>query len=123
LKPESEVDQIIEVRPEQCGTLWLGEDVEPERNQVTDVLRSTPVVTEYRRYRLWCVGCGASTQAAWPARMPPGSFGPRVQATVGYLTGRIGASQREVEEILATVCQTEGSGGSIRAWEQAVSAA
>src|SRR6266851_5328057 len=126
LKPESEVDQIIDVRPEhcgQCGTLLLGEDAEPERHQVTELPRITPVVTEYRRHRLSCVACGASTQAPWPATMPPGSFGPRVQATVGYLTGRIGASQREVQEILAAVCQTEVSVGSVGALEQAVSAA
>jgi hypothetical protein len=55
--------------------------------------------------------------------MPVGSFGPRVQATVGYLTGRIGASQREVQEILVTLCQTEVSVGSIAALEHAVSAA
>ena len=50
LKAESEVDQIIDVRPEQCGqcgTLLLGEDPEPERHQVTELPRSTPVVTEY----------------------------------------------------------------------------
>ena len=116
LKPESEVDQIIDVRPEhcgQCGTLLLGEDAEPERHQVTELSRITPVVTEYRRHCLWCVACGARTQAAWPATMPTGSFGPRVQATVGYLTGRIGASQREVQDILATLCQTDVSVGSI----------
>jgi transposase len=126
LKPESEVDQIIDVRPEQCGqcgTLLLGDDCEPERHQVTELPRITPVVTEYRRHRLCCVACGASTQAPWPATMPTGSFGPRVQATVGYLTGRIGASQREVQDILATVCQTEVSVGSVGALEQAVSAA
>jgi hypothetical protein len=55
--------------------------------------------------------------------MPQGSFGPRVQATVGYLTGRIGASQREVQEILATLCQTDVSVGSIATLEQAVSVA
>ena len=126
LKPESEVDHIIEVRPEscgQCGTLLLGEDPEPERHQVTELPRITPIVTEYRRHRLCCVACGASTQAAWPATMPTGSFGPRVQATVGYLTGRIGASQREVQDILATLCQTDVSVGSMGALEQAVSAA
>lgn len=126
LKPESEVDHRIEVRPEsceQCGTLLLGEDPEPERHQVTELPRITPIVTEYRRHRLCCVACGASTQAAWPATMPTGSFGPRVQATVGYLTGRIGASQREVQDILATVCQTEVSVGGVGALEQAVSAA
>ena len=126
LKPESAVDHIIDVRPErcgQCGTLLLGEDADPERHQVTDFPRITPVVTEYRRHGLWCVACGAHTQASWPATMPEGSFGPRVQATVGYLTGRIGASHREVQEILATLCQTEVSVGSITALEQAVSRA
>src|SRR5689334_13605330 len=52
--------------------------------------------------------------------MPEGRFGPRVQATVGYVTGRIGASHREVQEILATLCQTEVSVGSITALAQAV---
>jgi len=114
------------VRPEsgeQCGTVLVGEDPEPERQQVTELPRIKPIVTEYRRQRRHCVACGASTQAPWPATMPPGSFGPRVQATVGYLTGRIGASQREVQDILATLCQTDGSGGSIGALAQAVRAA
>src|SRR5215831_788871 len=126
LKPESEVDQIIDVRPEQCGqcgTLLLGDDAGPERHQVTDIPRITPVVTEYRHHCLWCLACGARTQATWPATMPAGSFGPRVQATVGYLTGRIGASQREVQDILATLWQTDVSVGSIGLLEQAMSAA
>jgi len=126
LKPESEVDLIIEVRPEscgQCGTVLLGEDVAPERHQVTELPRIAPIVTEYRRHCLWCVACGACTQAEWPATMPRGSFGPRVQATVGYLTGRSGVSQREVQDILATRYQTEVSVGGIGALEQAVSAA
>jgi len=126
LKPESEVDQIINVRPEkceQCGTLLLGEDMEPERHQVTELPRIAPVVTEYRRHCLWCVACGAPTQAPWPATMPPGSFGPRLQATVGYLTGRIGASQREVHEVVGALYQADVSVGSIGSLEQAVSAA
>ena len=107
------MDQVIDVRPEscgQCGTLLLGEDTEPERHQVMELPRVAPVVTGSRRHCLWCVACGARTQAPWPATMPTGSSGPRV-TTVGYLTGRIGASQREVQEILATLYQTEVSVG------------
>ena len=126
LKPESEVDRIVDVRPEhckQCGTLLLGEDPAPERHQVTELPRITPVVTEYRRHCLWCVACGERTQAAWPATMPLGSFGPRVQATVGYLMGRSGVSQREVQDLFATLYQIKVSVGGIGALEQAVSAA
>ncbi len=126
LKPESEVDQITDVRPVQCGqcgTLLLGEDAEPERHQVTELPQSTPVGTEYRRHCLWWVACGARTQASWPATMPRGSFGPRVQATGGYLTGRIGASQREGQDRLATLYQLEVSVGGIGGLEQAVSVA
>jgi len=126
LKPESEVDQIIDVRPEQCGqcgTLLLGEDAEPERHQVTEIPRLTPVVTEYRRHCLWCVACGAWTPAVWPTTMPTGSFGPRVHATVGYLTGRVGVSQREVHDIFMTLYQMEVSVGGVGTLEQAVSAA
>ncbi len=126
LKPVEEVDRVIEVRPEscaQCGTLLLGDDPTPERHQVTDLPRIEPIVTEYRRHTLGCGGCGATTQAAWPVAMPSGSFGPGLQATVGYLTGRMGASQREVHEVLAAVCHTEVSVGSIATLEQAVSTA
>src|SRR5713226_703978 len=123
LKPVDDVDRVIEVRPErwaQCGALLLGEDPDPERDQVTDLPRIEPFVTEYRRHTLGCMACGATTQAAWPAAMPKGSFGLGLQATVGYLTGRMGASQREVHEVLAAVCHTEVSVGSIATLEQAV---
>ena len=55
--------------------------------------------------------------------MPTGSFGPRLQATTGFLTGRMGASQREVHEILGTLFAPEVSVGSIATLEQAVSGA
>jgi transposase len=55
--------------------------------------------------------------------MPTSRFGSQLQATVGYLTGRVGMSQREVQEVLAVVFHTEVSLGSIAALEQAVSVA
>jgi len=41
----------------------------------------------------------------------------------GYVTGQLGASQREVQDILAPLYQTEVSVGGIGALEQAVRAA
>jgi transposase len=104
LKPESEVEQLLEVRPahcERCGTLWLGEEAEPERHQVTEVPGIAPLGTEYRRPCLGGVAGGARAQAPGPAALPAGSVGPRRQATVGYLPGRLGARQRGGPELFA----------------------
>ncbi|MBF8286153.1 MAG: zf-IS66 protein [Anaerolineales bacterium] len=126
LKPFAQVDHVVVARPIQCvacGALLLGEDAQPVRHQVTELPRIEPEVTEYQRHTVTCLACGAHTQAPWPAAMPAGSFGPRAQATVGYVTGRMGVSQRDVEEMLETVFHTDLSLGSIPALEQDVSAA
>jgi transposase len=121
-----QVQRVIDLKPtacDQCGALLMGEDVQPVRRQVTELPRVEPEVTEYRQHTLTCLACGAQTPAEFPAEMPSGSFGPRVQATVGYLTGRIGVSQRDVEEVMQTVFHTDISLGSIPAQEDQVSAA
>jgi transposase len=126
LQPESEVDQIIDLRPEccrQCGGLLLGDDPAPARRQVSEIPRCLPQVTEYRRHTLTCVTCGFLNRAEWPEEMPKGSFGPRAQALVAFLTGRIGASQRDVVEVLQTVYGLKISLGSIPAIQKQVSAA
>ncbi len=106
-----------------CGALLLGEDPHPVRHQVTELPRLEPEVIEYQQHTLTCLACGAHTRASWPTEMPTGSFGPRTQATVGYFTGRLGVSQRDVAEMLETVFHTDLGLGSIPALEQAVSAA
>lgn len=124
--PPDRVDRVVEVRPEACagcGGLLLGVAAEPERHQVTELPVVQPVVTEYRRHALTCPACGTTTTPPWPAEMAPGAFGPRVAATVGYLTGRLGMSQRDTAEALETLFGTVVSLGSIPALAQTVSAA
>jgi len=126
LIPVEQVQHLIDLKPttcDHCGALLLGEDTQPVRQQVTELPRVEPEVTEYRQHTLTCVACGAQTQAELPAGIPSGSFGPRLQALVSYLTGRIGVSQRDVAEILHTLFHTELSLGSIPAQEDQVSAA
>jgi len=126
LRPPEQVDRLVEVRPAacgHCGALLLGEDAQPTRHQVTDLPVVRPEVVEYRCHTLSCLACGHPTTGAWPADMPAGAFGPRVPATVGYLTGRLGLSQREAAEALETLYHTPVSVGSIAALEQTVSAA
>jgi transposase len=97
LKSPEEVTRIVDIKPvccEGCGALLLGEDAHPARHQVTELPRVEPEVVEYRQHTLTCLACGMPTTPDWPVEMPSGSFGPRVQATVGYLTGRMGVRQR-----------------------------
>lgn len=126
LKPVEEVKRIVDVRPiccSNCGALLLGSDPSPERHQVVEIPRIEPEVTEYRRHALRCLCCGKVNEEEWPAEMPVGAFGPRLAGTVGYLTGRMGISQRDVEEMTETLLHTDISLGSVSGLTQQVSEA
>ena len=120
------VDRIVDVKPEvcaHCGAGLDGDDPDPARHQVAELPRVVVEVTDYRRHTLTCGACGERTSAPWPEEMPCGSFGPRVQATVAYLTGRQGVSQRDAQEMLGVLFHLDLSLGSITALERQVSAA
>ena len=126
LKPSSAVDRIVVSKPtacEGCGALLLGEDPEPQRHQVSELPRIEPEVTEYQLHKLTCLACGKVNCEGWPEEMPSGSFGPRTQATIGYLSGRMGISRRDSEELLGTMFHLDIALGSIPAQEQRVSQA
>jgi transposase len=55
--------------------------------------------------------------------MPAGSFGPRLQGLVGYLSGRFSVSRRDVQEIMVSIFQVEISLGSVSAQEAKLSTA
>lgn len=80
-------------------------------------------VTEYQRHSLTCTLCGAVNKAEWPEEMPPGAFGPRALAIIGYLTGRLGASHRDVVEAMNELYGLDLSMGSVSAIERQVSQA
>ena len=126
LKPVEEVDQVVELKPvscKQCGLRLGGEDEHPKRHQVWEVPRVEVEVTEYRRHSLTCLSCGTLTQAEWPAQMPRGAFGPRAQAIIGYLTGRLSASHRDVVEAMKVLYGLEVGTGSVAAMQRQVSEA
>ena len=126
LKGPEQVTRIVVSKPvvcEGCGALLLGEDPHPRRHQVTELPKVEPIVIEYQLHSLTCCACGAYNQAKWPADMPKGSFGERLQATVSYFGGRFGLSKRDIEEALETIYQVEISLGSIPAQERRVSQA
>jgi transposase len=126
LKPPEEVSRFVISRPTacgDCGALLLGTDAQPSRRQVTELPRIEPEVVEYQVHCLRCLACGQESRGEWPAEMPAGSFGPRLQATTGYLSGRFGVSRRDTQEMLATLFQVEMGLGSVPAQEQRLSQA
>ena len=126
LVPAEEVDHIIDLKPAtctRCGQRLRGSDAQPERHQVAEVPPVRVEVTEYRRHSLCCSACGAVTQAPWPAGVARTSFGPRAQAVVRYLTGRLGASHRDVVEAMAVLYGLRLATGSISSIQRLVSRA
>lgn len=126
LKPAAEVDRVIDLRPERCrscGRRLKGNDLQPARHQVTEVPPERAEVTEYRRHTLCCATCGTKTEAEWSEAVPAGSFGARLQATVAYLTGRLGLSHRDTTEALSVLHGAEVSLGSVSAMQHQVSQA
>jgi transposase len=126
LRPEAEIDHIVELRPVscvQCGQLLMGHDPLPERHQVSEIPPAKAEVTEYRRHILCCLACGAKNRAQWPKQMPKGSFGPRAQAIISYLTGRLGVSHRDTAEVLEVLHGLRMSPGGVSAMQQRVSRA
>jgi hypothetical protein len=113
LKPEAEVDQIVDLKPircRACGHLFLGEDPEPARHQVSEVPAMKATITEYRRPPLSCLACGAGNEAPWLVEVPRGCLGPRAQAAIGYFTGRLGLSHRDVVDVMDVLPGVKVSG-------------
>lgn len=126
LRPADEVTRFVVSKPtccQQCGTLLLGEDPQPQRHQVCELSPIEPEIIEYQVHTLRCLHCGQQNSAAWPVGMPTGGFGPRVQALIGALSGHYHVSRREVQEMLATIFQVEMSLGTVSNQEELVSQA
>ena len=126
LLPVEEVDEVVVLKPDRCSgchaLLW-GDDPAPFRHQVIEIPPIQPVVNEYQWPQLACTACGETTRAPWPAGVPSGTYGPRVQATVALYTGAYRLSKRTTQQVMAEVFGVPLSVGTISPLEQATTAA
>jgi transposase len=119
-------DHVQDVKPSactHCAAPLTGEDSEPWRHQVIELPRAVAQVTEYRFHTLDCEGCGKSTRPAWPAEVPRGAFGPRLQSLVAVLSGTYRLSKRSIVQLLQDAFGARISLGSVSKAEADVSAA
>ena len=126
LLPVEAVDEVVVIKPEQCAHCHAplsGDAPKPWRHQVIEIPPITPVVTEYQWHQLVCATCGEATRAPWPAGVPSGTYGPRVQATVALCTGAYRLSKRTTQQVMDEVFGVPLSVGTISPLEQATTAA
>lgn len=130
LLPDEQVTDRKHFRPAQCGHCHAAlpkdagaDDPEPKRFQTVELPPLVATVTEYQAHARTCPDCGAVTEATIPADVRKHSVGPRMTATLSYLTGAQGISKRGVEEIVETIFGVPIALGTVANLEQEVSAA
>jgi transposase len=130
LLPPQRVQQTVPFVPRHCRRCQAAlpvpagpDDPPPTRHQVIDLPPVVAQVTEYQGHSRTCLGCGAITHAPIPRALLAHSVGPRLTATLSYLTGCHGVSKRGVEEIAADVFDAPIALGTVANLEQEVSAA
>ena len=124
LKPISEVDRVIELRPfvcTFCGSLLLGADESPARRQIVEITKAGTMLTEYRRHCLRCLCCKKLNRAEWSEQKQGGAFGAKVVGVIGYLTGRLGVSHRDAKDAMEELFAVKISLGSISAAQKRLS--
>ena len=106
LVPVVDVHEVVVLKPTpcpHCQTPFSGDDPAPWRHQVIEIPPIRPMITEYQWHQLVCVVCGEATRVSWPAGVPSGTYGPRVQVTVALCTGAYRLSKRTTQQAIAEV--------------------
>ena len=78
-----------------------------------------PIITEYRRHRLRCPGCGETTCGSLPAGVV-GQDGSRLQAACALLTGAYRLSKTKAATLLGELFQVPMSAAQVCATEAVV---
>lgn len=117
-RPRSEPDLMVACRPSACG--GCGQPLPTTggrrvgRSQVTELPSVQPVVIEAWRYAVTCPQCGVQTAGIYPMGLEPGrTFGPGVEALLGYLHERHHVSYERLAEICRDVFGLPISEGAI----------
>ena len=105
LRPEDQIDQIVDHYPDACGGCgreFTAEEQRPRRrfgrHQVAELPPISVTWTEHRTHQLRCRHCRARTSGRLPEQIAGSPFGPRLQAAVVTLTAAYRISRRGISE-------------------------
>jgi transposase len=99
------------------------DDPEPRWHQVVELPEIPVQVTEYQAHGRTCPNCEHITWAQIPQEIRDHVCGPRLTATMSFLSGVLHASKRGIEEFVETVFQAPIALGTVSNLEQEMSAA
>jgi transposase len=130
LLPPERVNQVVPLLPEHCERCHADlpaqaspGDPEPTRFQTFELPPQVTVVTEYQGHARTCPCCAVVTRAPIPAAVRAHRVGPRLTATLSYLSGCHGVSKRSVLEIADQVFDAPIALGTVANLEREVSQA
>lgn len=130
LVPPEQVTEYKHFVPESCEKCDAKlsseagpNDPPPTQFQTVEIPPIVAHVVEYQGHARTCPCCGEVTRAAIPSEIRAHAFGPRLVATLSYLSGCHGMSKRGVEEACEVIFGINLSVGTICNLEQEVSAA
>jgi transposase len=130
LLPAEQVTQTIHYVPETCAKCDAElprdagpDDPPPKRFQTIELPVIVLDVVEYQAHTRTCPCCQHVNTETIPAEVREHSVGPRLTATLSYMTGNLGLSKRNVEEFADDVFGAPIALGTVANLEQEVSAA
>jgi transposase len=111
-------DVTVRCRPTTCdgcgGPLPLSGQRRVGRSQVVELPPIQPVVVEAWQYAARCRGCGHRTKGAYPAGLEPTrTFGPQIEALLGYFHERHHVGYERLVEVCRDVFGVSISEGEI----------
>ncbi len=128
--PPERLKEIIHLVPKVCGqcqaplrTEPAADDPEPIWHQVAELPAMLAEVTEYQAHGRTCRCCGTVTWEKIPDDLRAHAFGPRLAATVAYLSGSPHVSKRGIEEVVETLVGIPIALGTVANLEREMSAA
>jgi len=122
LKPEDQIDEIVDHYPDACGGCgreFTDQQRRPKRRfgrrQVCELPPISVIWTEHRTHQLRCRECLARTSARLPEEIDSSPFGPRLQAAIVTLIARHRISRRGIVELARDLFGVTLSTGSVDA--------
>ena len=126
LLPPAQVDEVVDLFPSHCegcaDELPKVHDADAHRYQQSELPPIRPHTTEWRCHEVACARCGSKTRAPHdPSVIPASPFGPRLMATIAFLTGVYHVSRRKTVVLLWELLGVRISLGALSAVEARVS--